>query len=348
MRARLKGLHAVRKRLADGSIAIYHYAWRGGPRLAGQPGTPEFAAAYKDATAATAQRRRTGTLQDILDAFQDSETFRQLAPRTRKDYAKILRGISNEFGDFPLAALVDRKARGDFLAWRDGLAKHSRRHADYAWSVLARTFSWALDRGLALANPCERGGKLYHGSRGDRIWTEENEAAFMRLAPGPLRLAMTLALWTGQRQGDLLRLPWSAYDGQMIRLKQGKTGARVAVPVGAPLRAALDTAKKRGPLILTNSRERPWTSDGFRTSWHKACAAAGISGVTFHDLRGTAVLRLFLAGCTVAEIATITGHGLRDVQVILDSNYFHRDVALAQSAIAKLEIARSTRTNKDV
>jgi hypothetical protein len=43
------------------------------------------------------------------------------------------------------------------------------------------------------------------------------------------------------------------------------------------------------------------------------------------------VLRLALAGCTVPEIATITGHSIRDVQSILDSNYFHRDVALAES-----------------
>jgi integrase len=50
-----------------------------------------------------------------------------------------------------------------------------------------------------------------------------------------------------------------------------------------------------------------------------------VSGVTFHDLRGTAVLRLFLAGGTEAEIATITGHSLRDVRSILDSHYFCRD-----------------------
>jgi hypothetical protein len=51
--------------------------------------------------------------------------------------------------------------------------------------------------------------------------------------------------------------------------------------------------------------------------------------------------RVPLAGCTVAEIATITGHSLRNAQVILDSNYFHRDVALAQSAITKLEVSRT-------
>ena len=39
-------------------------------------------------------------------------------------------------------------------------------------------------------------------------------------APPYLRLAMLLAINTGQRQGDLLRLPWSAYNGREIRLRQ--------------------------------------------------------------------------------------------------------------------------------
>ena len=47
--------------------------------------------------------------------------------------------------------------------------------------------------------------------------------------------------------------------------------------------------------------------------------------------------RLALAGCTEAEIATITGHALRDVRSILDAHYLHRDPALAESAIRKLE-----------
>jgi hypothetical protein len=49
------------------------------------------------------------------------------------------------------------------------------------------------------------------------------------------------------------------------------------------------------------------------------------------------VTRLALAGATEAEIATITGHTLRDVRSILDSNYLHRDPALAETAIKKLE-----------
>jgi integrase len=146
-----------------------------------------------------------------------------------------------------------------------------------------------------------------------------------------------LGLWTGQRQGDLLRLPWSAYDGTHIKLKQRKTGARVVVKVGAPLKAALDAAPKRCTIILTNSEGKPWTSDGFRASWGKACKAAGVIGVTFNDLRGTAVTRLALVGATEAEIATITGHSLRGVRAILDTHYLSRDPALGDSAITKLE-----------
>src|SRR5215471_14528739 len=100
-----------------------------------------------------------------------------------------------------------------------------------------------------------------------------------------------LALWTGQRQGDLLTLPWSAYDGSHIRLRQFKTGQAVVVRVGAPLKKLLDRTKKRSTVILTNTRGRPWTSDGFRTSWRKMCRKAGIEGLTFHDLRGSAVTR---------------------------------------------------------
>jgi integrase len=135
----------------------------------------------------------------------------------------------------------------------------------------------------------------------------------------------------------VVRLPWSAYDGTRIRLRQSKTGARVSIPVGTPLKAALDNEPKRGTIILTSTDNKPWTSDGFRASWRKACSKAGIVGVTFNDLRGTAVTRLALAECTEAEIATITGHSLRDVRSILDAHYLHRDPALAESAIRKLE-----------
>jgi integrase len=316
VRVRLKGTNSRTKVLKDGSTVTYWYAWKGGPRLRGEPGDPEFLASYHEAIS---QKKSppAGVLLSILQGYQASTKFDDLAERTKSDYVKIIKTIELEFGDFPLVALADRGARGLFMEWRDKLAKRSRRQADYAWVVLGAILSWALDRGLVAANPCQRGGRLYRGSRRDKIWTLNDEIAFLDKAPQHLHLALQLALWTGQRQGDLLSLPWSAYDGKMIRLQQSKTGARVAIPVGSPLKAALDTTKKCSTLILVTKSGTPWTEDGFRSSWRKACKTAGIVGVTFNDLRGTAVTRLALAECTEAEMATITGHTLRDVRSIL-------------------------------
>jgi integrase len=279
-----------------------------------------------------------GSLQILLEGFQASDRdFLSKAARTRSDYIRQIRLIEREFGDFPLSALTDPRTRAEFMAWRDKLALRSRRQADYAWTVLARVLSWAKDRGLITINPCERGGRLYRDSRADKIWTDDDEAAFYASAPEHLHLAVLLALWTGQREGDLLRLTWHCYDGTYIRLQQSKTKARVVIPVGERLKLALDAVDKRGERILLNSRGKAWDADGFRSSFNKARKRAGIQGVTFNDLRGTAVTRLAIAGCTEAEIATITGHSLRDVKSILDAHYLHRDPVLGENAIRKLE-----------
>jgi integrase len=322
-------------RLATGEKRFYWYAWRGGPRLTAQPGTAEFVRQYQDAHAAV-RRPAAGTLMTLIAEFKSSADYKSLAPSTLKAYTSYVKLIENDFGDLPLAALKDPRVRGEFKAWRDKFASTPRK-ADYAWTTLARILSFSKDRGLIPVNPCEDGGRLYKADRTDKLWLDADVAAFLSGAPARLALAMMLALWTGQRQGDLLRLPWSAYDGRYIRLKQSKTGRRVVIPAGEPLRTLLDRTARVGPLILTTSRGAPWTSDGFRTSWSKACDNAGIVGLTFHDLRGSAVVRLALADATVPQIATFTGHSLRDIEAILDAHYLGRDVKLAEIAVMKLE-----------
>jgi hypothetical protein len=60
-------------------------------------------------------------------------------------------------------------------------------------------------------------------------------------------------------------------------------------------------------------------------------------GLHFHDLRGTA-----LAGCSVSQIASITGHSLKDVEAILDAHYLGGRIQLAEQAIEKLDAAYGT------
>ena len=173
------------------------------------------------------------------------------------------------------------------MAWRDRIALRSRRQADYAWTVLARILSWALDRGLVAANPCARGGRLYRGSRAEKVWTADDKSVFLARAPAHLHLALMLALWTGQRQGDLLRLAWSSYDGTHIRLRQSKTGRRVCDP---RLWCAAQSdvgcnATPSSPIMLTSTHGQPWTTEQLPGGMGSSLQGeTGIVGVTFHDL----------------------------------------------------------------
>ena len=45
---------------------------------------------------------------------------------------------------------------------------------------------------------------------------------------------------------------------------------------------------------------------------------------------------MVLAGCTVPQIAAITGHSLKDVEAILDAHYLGGTFELAEAAIKKL------------
>lgn len=347
MRVRLKGLNRVQKRLADGRLVTYHYAWKGGPRLPGKPGSPEFIAAYNEAIVQKLPPK-VATLSAIFDAYESSAEFDGLAPRTKHDYRIHLRALSAKFGTFPLTALPDPRTRGIFLAHRDEVARSGKRLADYRFATFARILAWAADRGMIAANPLKRPGRVYRSQRRDSVWAAEDEAKFRASAPAHLHLALSLALWTGQRLGDLLALRWRQYDGAFITLEQGKTGARLRVPVLSPLKAELDSEMARqaavaggtldtGSHVLLTTAGTPWTGQGFQASWRKAVAKAKVSGLTFHDLRGTAVTRFVLHGLTVPEVVAFTGHSLADANEILQRHYLARDPKIAESARAKLE-----------
>lgn len=330
----LKGVHKVTIR-KGGVTRIYHYAWRGGPRITAEPDTPEFIEQFQALTRG-GSASTAGTFQELITAYQQTTDFTRLRPSTKTEYTRYIRMIETEFGDMPIKALNDPTVRGDFLDWRDRLSKDGARKADYAMAVASSILSWAFDRRKIVAHPLERHGKLHKVSRVDIVWKPQQQAAFLAATPSQLRLPFLQALHTGQRQGDILRLTWNRYDGERITLRQSKRGAAISVRVTGELKAALDATPRLGLTMCLTSRGQPWTSSGFRASWRKACAEAGVEGVTFHDLRGTAVTRLAFAGCTVPEICGVTGHSLKEATTILDRFYLSSG-GLADSAIAKIE-----------
>lgn len=333
----LPGLAWTTKRLANGERRVYYYAWRGGPALMGEPGAAEFVASYH----AAHRKRKTAPadkLMSVIAAYKGSKDL-PATPATRTSYFRSLRAIEDKFATMPLKALESPRINSKFFEWRDGLTCGART-ADLHFEMLLRLLNWAKDRGMIQWQAPSRVKKLYTVDRSECIWLASDIAAMRRACTPELAWALDLALWTGQRQGDLLTLTWTqARDGWLV-LKQGKTKARVEIPLSGSLGAILAAIPRRAVTILTNSRGQPWTSDGFRASWGKAFAKAGLEGLHFHDLRGTAVVNLADAGCTVPEIASITGHKLKSVHGILEK-YWTRMQTQAGNAISKLEAFRA-------
>ena len=181
----------------------------------------------------------------------------------------------------------------------------------------------------------------------------------MKVASVEMQRALILALHTGQREGDLLRLPWSGYDGVKISLRQGKArrgsqlGPLIEIPCTAALRRMLDGMQRVSPLILTTKTGQSLKKRYFTRLWGEAMEKAGVQSVLppgsdqpvelhFHDLRGTAVTLLSEAGCTPQQIATISGHSLKTVHRILE-RYLARTRGLAEQAIFNFENSPRTK-----
>lgn len=364
MNFELHGIHTVKKRLANGEVRTYFYPHRGGPRLTGKPGSLEFLKSFEEARNQFNERPSRDTLDDLVGTYLASSDFASKAPRTQRDYRRHLDVIVERFGRLSFKTLNDPRCRAEFMRWRDQLASKPRT-ADALMSVLQMILSFGTRRGILQRNVAANAGHVYRADRTEIIWREAEIAAVLAVAPQPVADAMIFALWTGARQGDCLTWRWDGYaDGRLVK-RTNKRGAFVAIRVGGPLATVLERRKAErdaladggaivAPTILTTSRGTPWTSDGFRTSWSKAVKAAleaerkqaaeakreldpsFITGKTFNDLRGTAVTRLALAGCSSPEIASITGHALDAVAHLMNAHYLGDRATLAEQAMVKL------------
>ena len=258
VRARLAGINTVRKRLADGTVRIYHYHRDTGQRLNGRPGSPSFLSDYAEAERSIVERTR-GTFNGLVRDYTSSPEFDKRADSTKIEYRRMLTKAEAVFGSMPKSALDDPRVRQDFMNWRAEIARTSgEREADNRLSVISAMLTWAVRNGLIFGNHVTGFQRLHKADRSELIWLPEHIDAFMRVGPVELQRALILALHTGQRQGDLLRLTWSNYDGSYLTLRQGKTGRRVEIPCTKALRHMLDGLDKSAAVILTTKTSRAW------------------------------------------------------------------------------------------
>lgn len=327
MEGKLVGVHRVVVR-KNGEETVYYYAWRGkgAPRIKSKPGTKAFTQEFIRLTQNRGLSAGAGTIGSLIEEYRATARYKSLSPSTRRDYERIFGAIKLEFGDCPFDAVEARGSRRGFLKWRDTM-KEAPRSADMHLALLARLFAYAKDNEYIIRNPLERVERLHEGTRRDIIWSDTQLNKLLSEAAPHIADVAKIALWTMQRQGDVLTMPTLAFDAGRVSIKQGKTGAKVRVSAAPDILPILRKAKENNQhRVLLNSFGQRWTSSGFRASWRKEMKRLDIKGVTFHDLRGTAITYAYAHldrshDEKIKLISEISGHSADDAESIIRKHY---------------------------
>jgi hypothetical protein len=297
--------------------------------------------------------KTVNTVRCLYERWMKNPQYQRLARCTRDDYECKARVFLAEFGDEPLAALAHHHL---YQWWEELYRERGHAMANGTVAVARTILSHAQRIGWRADNPAHR-LRLVTVPPRVVVWSPSEVATFVEIGDG-LGLnscvdAVIIALHTGQRQGDVLLLSEQKIEHGRAYFRQGKTGARVAVPLTDQLAARLEAIKARRRTVssiidLASARRIFVRPDGRDYDEWKLRADYGkirhcvvkvhetFAGKQFLDLRDTAITRLALASCTVAEIRAITGHSMETVHQVL-KHYLALDDRMATAGIDRLK-----------
>lgn len=300
-------------------------------------------------------RINPGTFASVIRKFMLSADFTGLAKSTRATYGDALTLAERPETLGTLSIEVIRPAL--VQAFLDGLAGTPGRQK-IARTALKSLEAWALVRDL-LPFPIMTGTYTVQSDGGHEPWTLEQVLLAEAHARADLARVVTLAVHTGQRGSDIVRMRWGdvvEQDGRPgVAVVQRKTGLRLWVPFTAELAATIATWERRPPFyLILKPDDQPYTRE--HLSWHwnnerdnnKALAPLREAGLVLHGLRATAVVRARKAGATVLQIASM--YGMSEPMVARYSR-FADQAEMALAAVhyldrTAIEQARQTKTKR--
>lgn len=271
------------------------------------------------------------TVEVLARDFEKSVKFRALANASQVAYSVSLRKLVKEIGHAP-AGKVERK--------------HIRHIADERIKsagtrnmfirVVGALYAWARDMEMVENKPSE--GLKVTKPDPYEPWPQSLLAAALESDNARVRLAVHLLYFTGQRIGDVCAMRWDAIAGDAITVTQQKTGKVLQIHIGPQLAAELARTDRTAETIMATAWGKPMSGITLRKEL-KAFASEHSSDVVPHGLRKNAVISLLQAGCTVPQVAAITGqtHGIVE----------HYAKRIDQYAMGRAAIEKRDGTNDD-
>ena len=260
--------------------------------------------------------RRRGAIP-LFRSFAAGEWKTALADR----WSESKRGLVNRtlatqllpaFGNLRLDGI-----RGsDVERWFDAYSKTSPGAANKTLSLLRQILNAAVATGHIALNPTQGIRRNPRAKMTRFLSTEEIErlhCALDRLvgerpSRQPQADIIRLLLLTGCRRGEILKLKWSAVDGDVLRLAKAKTGPRTVWMSEAAQAIIARQPHTESAYVFPSPRDptRP-CSDELRV-WYRARKEAQIEDVRLHDLRHTVASQAVARGVPLPAVARILGH----------------------------------------
>lgn len=212
-----------------------------------------------------------------------------------------LRLMKNRLGDVSVS-VIDAQYLATYRDSRTDLV--SSQTIKHEVNLIRRVLRFGIQEcGLRLAEgiPTIRLAKLPRG-RSRRLHDGEYERLIANLS-AEMRDVVDLALETGMRRSELLKLrpEHISSSNKLVRVIDPKNGIDRNIPLTGK---AFEIVCAR----LGDDSVFSIQADNVTKSFLKACRAADITGLRFHDLRHEAISRFFEEGLSVAQVASISGH----------------------------------------
>jgi len=274
----------------------------------------------------------SGGMAKMIAAYQTSPHYGDLKPSTRREYDRYMGTLKKDIGHFEPSDI----GPAHIAAIRDGLGATPAK-ANAMIRAIAALYKWGRQRGFASDNPANGIDKLKIGEhRPWPTWAWE-ASGHMR---AELRIACALALYTGQRLGDVLEMHMGQIKDGIVTVRQAKTSKPMRIPLHRELLPVIEECRTRGALYLVSRVDgSQFTVDQFHAMWGREMTKEPAGrirreGFVFHGLRKSATVKLAEAGCTEKQIAAVTGQSLAMV-----AHYSKEadQLRLAREAIRKVE-----------
>lgn len=254
-----------------------------------------------------------GKFSEVIDdyiSFLDAED--RLAESTKGNWKRALLLASRSMGSLDIEVVRPALVQ----AHLDGLADFPGKQS-VAQAAIRSLEKWAIVRDK-LQSSITIGTRIIGSDGGHDPWTEDQIATAIKSARKDLSRVVSLAINTGQRGSDIVKMRWSdivTYDErQGVNVIQQKTGRQLWIPLTTEFSAEIATWERRPPFFLILAPDgKPFNRTRLSHDWtyerndNPALASHKQSGLVLHGLRASTVIRLRKMGFTELEIASYIG-----------------------------------------